>query len=69
MRFSVTATFAFYETQAQVLGDYLLLWIWPAGNGLGDCLGRIYLIAWKQGSITLVSIYYLLSIGGGNGNG
>jgi hypothetical protein len=60
-------------TKTQVLGDYLLLWVGPAGRRLGplkDCsLNRLYLIAWKQGSITLVSIHYLPYIGGNYGDG
>jgi hypothetical protein len=67
MRFSVTRASAFYMTQAQVLGDYLLLCIGPASQG-DHSLSALYLIAWKQGSITLVSIHYLSYIGGGNGD-
>jgi hypothetical protein len=56
-------------TQAEVLGDYLLLWTGPAGYEPGDfSLSRLYLIAWKQGSVTLVSIHYLSHIGSGNGD-
>jgi hypothetical protein len=72
MRFSVTDASELYMTKTQVLGDYLLLWVGPAGCGLGPLegrsLSRLYLIAWKQGSITLVSIHYLSSIGGGHGD-
>ena len=69
MRFSVTSE-SFYMMQAQVLGDYLLLWF-----GSGDetdehhSVRKLYLIAWKQGSITLVSSFLLSmisSIGGIN---
>jgi hypothetical protein len=67
MRFSETGASLASVTQAQVLGDYLLLWIGPVGQRLGDfSLSRLYLIAWKQGSITLVSVHYLPHIGGNN---
>ena len=40
--------------QTQVLGDYILLWI--GGPGEDDySLCKLYLIAWKRASITLVS--------------
>jgi hypothetical protein len=55
MRLSVTGVSVFYMTHVQVLGDYLLLWIEP---GQGRCSSKLYLIAWKQGSFTLVSIRY-----------
>jgi hypothetical protein len=43
------------KPQAQVLGDYLLLWIGgPATEG--DAVSKVFLIAWKEGTITLVSI-------------
>jgi hypothetical protein len=46
----------------QVLGDYLLLWL--AGLGQRDRgLGKLYSIAWKQGSINLVSFHRLSYIG------
>ena len=65
MRFSAAGASATYMTQAQVLGDYLLLWI---GHGEVDySLSKLYLVAWKQGSITLVSIHYLIYwLAGGN---
>ena len=53
MRFSATGTSASQMTRAQVLGDYLLLWI--AGAIERHSVAKIYMIAWKQGSITLVS--------------
>jgi hypothetical protein len=48
-------------TQAQVLGDYLLLWIGP---GQADySLSKQHLVAWKTVSITLVSFSsHLLSM-------
>ena len=54
MRFSVTSASAVCISQAQVLGDYILLWIWPGEEDYS--LSKLYLISWKQGSITLVSI-------------
>jgi hypothetical protein len=52
--FSVTGASAHNMAQTQVLGDYLLLWI--GGPGEDDfSLCKIYLVAWKQGSVTLVS--------------
>jgi len=54
MRFSVTGASVFHQTHVQVLGDYLLLWIGPGGD---YGLTKLYLIAWKQGSITLVSFH------------
>jgi hypothetical protein len=62
MRFSVTGNLEFSRTQAQVLGDYLLLWTEPfpsqAGYRQGEHrMSRLYLIAWKQGSITLVCVH------------
>jgi hypothetical protein len=65
MRFGVTRTSVFTVPHVQVLGDYILLWIGP---GWGGCPSKLYLIAWKQGSITLVSIHYLSYIGGCNGD-
>jgi hypothetical protein len=71
IRFSVTSALALYLTQVQVLGDYLLLCIGPGrvNYRLSQGLSKLYLIAWKQGSITLVSIHCLLNTSGGNGNG
>jgi hypothetical protein len=64
IRFNVTGAPLFYATQAQVLGDYLLFWF---ETGHGDySVNNLYLIAWKEGSITLVSIHYLSYIGGGD---
>jgi hypothetical protein len=69
MRIRVPSASRFYLTQAEVLGDYLLLWTGPAVHDREDfSLSRLYLIAWKQGSVTLVSIHYLSYIGGGNGD-
>jgi hypothetical protein len=68
MRFDVTGAPLFYTMQAQVLGDYLLLWF---ETGHGDhSLNKLYLVAWKRGSITLVSIHdrLLSNICGGNGD-
>ena len=57
MRFCVTGATVFHWTQAQILGDHLLLWIGP---GQADySLSKLYLVAWKTGSITLVSIHSL----------
>ncbi|KAF8502729.1 hypothetical protein F5888DRAFT_1800270 [Russula emetica] len=53
MRFSVTRTSAFQMTRAQVLGDYLLLWIAGASERRHS-VAKLYVIAWKQGSITLL---------------
>jgi len=69
VRFSTTSASISHVTQAQVLGDYLLLWIGPdSREDLGaDTL--VYLIAWKQGSITLVNINdHLSCICGGKGD-
>ncbi len=54
--------------QAQVLGSYILLWSRYARDNSVD---KVYLIAWKQGSITLVSVVIHDSpscIHGDNGN-
>jgi hypothetical protein len=56
MRFSVMSAPMAYMMQAQVLGDYLLLWFGPGDDNYS--VSKLYLIAWKQGSITLVSIFY-----------
>jgi hypothetical protein len=56
MRFSVTGISVLHTTRVQSLGDYLLLWF---GRGRMVGVSELYLIAWKQGSITLVSIHYL----------
>jgi hypothetical protein len=53
MRFSATHVPVFSAAHAQVIGDYLLVWFGYFG------VSKLYLIAWKQGSITLVSIRYL----------
>ena len=60
MRFSVTSAPSFYMMQAQVLGDYLLLWFGPGDENYS--VSKLYLITWKQGSITLVSIFLLSMI-------
>ena len=57
IRFSLTSASAVCISQAQVLGDYILLWVWPGEDDYS--LSKLYLIAWKHGSITLVSIHYL----------
>ena len=59
MRLCVEGATVFHWTQAQVLGDYLLLWIGP---GQADySLNKLYLVAWKTGSITLVSFFHFIS--------
>ncbi len=60
MRLRVTGATAFLWTQAQVLGDYLLLWIGP--GEVDFSLSKLYLIAWKTGSITLVSLSFIIVI-------
>ena len=66
IRFSVTGTAEPPDMCAQVLGDYLLLWIF--GESLESSgVPRLYLISWKQGSVTLVSIQYVSYIGRHNG--
>jgi len=52
IRLSVTGATVFHWTQAQVLGDYLLLWIGP--GRVDYSLSKLYLVAWKTGSITLL---------------
>jgi hypothetical protein len=60
MRLSVQGATVFHWTQAQVLGDYLLLWIGP---GRADySLSKLYLVAWKTGSITLVRFFFFFFI-------
>jgi len=52
--FSVSGASAHNLAQAQVLGDYLLVWIGgPSEDDFSLC--KLYVIAWKQGSVTLVS--------------
>jgi hypothetical protein len=58
IRFTVTGVSAFGMTRAQVLGDYLLLWI-PGKRA--DSVAKLYMIAWKQGSITLVSYVFFIN--------
>jgi hypothetical protein len=53
MQFGVTGISMFLMTYVQVFGDYLLLWN-RSGGGHGPT--KLYLISWKQGSVTLVSI-------------
>jgi hypothetical protein len=61
MRLSVKGATAFYWTQAQILGDYVLLLIRPGPED--NSLRMLYLVAWKTGSITLVSfVIHLLSV-------
>ena len=55
MRLCVKGAGVFYLTKAQVLGDYLLLWIGP--GQVDYSVTMLYLIAWKTGSITLVSFF------------
>ena len=54
MRFSVTGTSASQTTRAQVLGDYLLPYIAGASERQHS-VAKLYVIAWKQSSVTLVS--------------
>lgn len=61
MRLCVEGATAFHWTQAQVLGDYLLLWIGP--GQVDYSLSKLYLVAWKTGSITLVSCFISFVIG------
>jgi hypothetical protein len=65
MQFSVTGTSASQMTRAQVLGDHLLLWIPAASERLGllrrHSVVKLYVIAWKQGSITLVSSVFIIT--------
>jgi hypothetical protein len=58
MRFSVNVKgiSILHTTRVQLLGDYLLLWF---GRGTNFGVSKLYLIAWKQGPIILVSIRYL----------
>jgi hypothetical protein len=56
MRLCVKGASVFHWTQAQVLGDYLLLWIGP--GQVDYSLSKLYLVAWKTGSITLVSFLF-----------
>src|SRR6267154_5337568 len=58
MRLCVKGATVFRWTQAQVLGDYLLLFIGP--GQIDYSLSMLYLVAWKTGSITLVSFFHLL---------
>jgi len=61
MRLCVKGATVFHWTQAQVHGDYLLLWIGPGQTDYS--LSKLYLIAWKTGLITLVSLFIsLLSV-------
>jgi hypothetical protein len=56
MRLCVEGATVFHWTQAQVLGDYLLLWVGP--GQVDYSLSKLYLVAWKTGSITLVSFSF-----------
>jgi hypothetical protein len=48
------------KPQVHVLGDYLLLWIGgPAGEDYSVC--KVFLIAWKEGVVTLVSTTKILA--------
>ena len=58
IRFPVMGVSTFHMKGAQVLGDYLLLWI--GGESVEYSMARLYAIAWKQGSITLVSSIFLI---------
>lgn len=54
IRLSAPGASAHNMAQTQLLGDYLLLWI--GGPHEGDfSLCKLYLIAWKRGSVMLVS--------------
>ena len=54
IRLSATGASAHNMAQTQVLGDYLLLWIGgPHEEDYSLC--KLYLVAWKRGSVTLVS--------------
>jgi hypothetical protein len=54
IRVSAPGASAHNMAQTQVLGDYLLLWI--GGPGEEDySLCKLYLVAWKRGSVALVS--------------
>jgi hypothetical protein len=55
MQLSMTIASGFRKTEAQVFGDYLLLWIWP--NLVWEVTMALSChSAWKQGSITLSPI-------------
>ena len=56
MRLCVKGDTVLHWTEAQVLGDYMLLWLGP--GQVDYSLTKLYLIAWKTGSITLVSFSY-----------
>jgi hypothetical protein len=64
MRFRVVTRWALYKTRVQLLCDYLLLSI---GCDVDHSLSGLYLIAWKQGAIILVSLLSFI-IGGGDGD-
>jgi hypothetical protein len=54
IRLSATGASAHNMAQTQLLGDYLLLWIGgPHEDDYSLC--KLFLIAWKRGSVTLVS--------------
>jgi len=58
IRVSAAGVSAHNMAQTQVLGDYLLLWI--GGPGEEDySLCKLYLVAWKCGTVALVSTSYL----------
>ena len=59
IRFTVTGVSAFKRAWAQVLGDYLLLWI-AGARARANSAAKLYMIAWKQGSITLVSSVFFI---------
>ena len=54
IRFTVTGASAFGMMRAHVLGNNLLLLI--PGN-----VAKLYMITWKQGSITLVSTVFFIN--------
>ena len=58
IRFTVTGTSAFGMTRALVLGDYLLLWV---SGTRPNSVAKLYMITWKQGSITLVSSVFFIN--------
>jgi hypothetical protein len=54
IRLSASGASAHNMAQTQLLGDYLLLWIGgPHEEDYSLC--KLYLIAWKRGSVMLVS--------------
>jgi hypothetical protein len=58
MRFPVMGVSVLHIKGVHVLGDYLLLWIVKANEGYS--VAKLYAVAWKQGSITLVSSVFFI---------